>query len=92
MAPWCSSALRAGLCRRRSQRFNAGGPPDLTRPTMGPLTLRMPPNAGGVRPKFSQPPPTAPSQVRFGARYPLSEAAQAHRDLEGRRTTGRLVL
>jgi len=37
--------------------------------------------------------------VRAGAvrieptgRYPLAEAAQAHRDLEGRRTTGSLVL
>ncbi|WP_273842126.1 quinone oxidoreductase family protein [Rubrobacter calidifluminis] len=31
-------------------------------------------------------------QVRIGATYPLAEAAQAHRDLEGRRTTGKLIL
>ena len=31
-------------------------------------------------------------QVRIGATYPLSEAAQAHRDLQGRKTTGKLVL
>ncbi len=31
-------------------------------------------------------------QVRISATYPLSEAAQAHRDLEGRKTTGKLIL
>jgi NADPH:quinone reductase len=31
-------------------------------------------------------------EVRIGGAYPLSEAAQAHRDLEGRRTTGKLIL
>ena len=31
-------------------------------------------------------------QVRIGARYPLSEAAQAHRDLAGRKTTGKVLL
>lgn len=30
--------------------------------------------------------------VRIGARYPLSEAADAHRDLEARRTTGSTLL
>jgi NADPH:quinone reductase len=30
--------------------------------------------------------------VRIGARYPLGEAAQAHADLEARRTTGKLLL
>jgi NADPH2:quinone reductase len=30
--------------------------------------------------------------VRIGARYPLSEARQAHQDLEGRKTTGKLLL
>jgi NADPH2:quinone reductase len=30
--------------------------------------------------------------VRIGARYPLSEAVRAHQDLEGRRSTGKLVL
>jgi NADPH2:quinone reductase len=31
-------------------------------------------------------------KVRIGARYPLSEARQAHEDLEARKTTGKLLL
>lgn len=31
-------------------------------------------------------------RVRIGQRYPLAEAAEAHRDLEGRRTTGSTLL
>ena len=31
-------------------------------------------------------------QVRVGARFPLAEAADAHRALEGRRTTGKVLL
>jgi NADPH:quinone reductase len=31
-------------------------------------------------------------QVRIGATYPLADAARAHADLEGRRTTGKLLL
>lgn len=31
-------------------------------------------------------------QIRIGGSYPLAEAAQAHRDLEGRHTTGKLLL
>lgn len=31
-------------------------------------------------------------QVAIGGRYPLAEAAQAHRDLEARKTTGKLFL
>jgi NADPH2:quinone reductase len=30
--------------------------------------------------------------VVVGATYPLGDAAQAHRDLQGRRTTGKLLL
>ena len=30
--------------------------------------------------------------VRIGARYPLADARRAHEDLEGRRSTGKLVL
>lgn len=31
-------------------------------------------------------------KLRIGATFPLAEAAQAHRDLEGRRTTGKILL
>jgi NADPH2:quinone reductase len=31
-------------------------------------------------------------ELRIGGRYPLSEARQAHEDLEARRTTGKLIL
>ena len=31
-------------------------------------------------------------KLRIEHRYPLSEAEQAHRDLEGRKTTGKLLL
>ena len=30
--------------------------------------------------------------VRIGARFPLAQAADAHRALEGRRTTGKVLL
>ncbi|MBA3388210.1 MAG: zinc-binding dehydrogenase, partial [Rubrobacter sp.] len=31
-------------------------------------------------------------RLTIGARYPLERAAEAHADLEGRRTTGKIVL
>jgi NADPH2:quinone reductase len=31
-------------------------------------------------------------RIRIGQTYPLAEAAEAHRDLEGRRTTGSTLL
>jgi NADPH2:quinone reductase len=31
-------------------------------------------------------------RLRIGQRYPLADAAQAHRDLEARKTTGSTVL
>jgi NADPH2:quinone reductase len=31
-------------------------------------------------------------RITVGGRYPLADAAQAHQDLQGRRTTGKLLL
>lgn len=73
------------------QRLNAAGSVYLTRPTLahfirteqefawraGELFDAV---AGGV------------ISVRVGGRYPLAEAARAHEDLQGRRTTGSLLL
>jgi NADPH2:quinone reductase len=73
------------------QRLNAGGSLFLTRPTMGHY-LR---DAAERRWRSSEVFAAAANgslKVRIGARYPLVQAAQAHRDLEGRRTTGKVIL
>jgi NADPH2:quinone reductase len=31
-------------------------------------------------------------RITIGGRYPLADAVQAHRDLQGRHTTGKLLL
>ena len=73
------------------QRLNQGGSLFVTRPTLvhytqdrTELELRAGAilgaiDAGGLR-------------VRIGARYPLAQAAEAHRALEGRATTGKVLL
>ena len=35
---------------------------------------------------------TGALKVRIGATYPLAQAAEAHRALEGRQTTGKVLL
>jgi NADPH2:quinone reductase len=73
------------------QRLNAGGSLFLTRPTMGHY-LR---DAAERRWRSAEVFAAAADgslKVRIGARYPLSQAAQAHRDLEGRKTTGKVLL
>ncbi len=73
------------------QRLNAAGSVFLTRPKLGdhlatPQELRS--RAGelfeGIAAKTLD--------VRVGGRYPLAEARRAHEDLEGRRTTAKLLL
>ncbi|WP_305094976.1 quinone oxidoreductase [Prescottella sp. R16] len=73
------------------QRLNAGGSLFVTRPTLAhyvrdreELTWR----AGDVLGALA----AGTLQLRVGGSYPLADAAQAHRDLEGRRTTGSIVL
>jgi NADPH2:quinone reductase len=73
------------------QRLNRAGSVYLTRPTLhhyvatrDELTAR----AAAVFAAVAD----GTLHVRIGHRYPLAQAAQAHRDLEGRRTTGKVLL
>jgi NADPH:quinone reductase len=63
----------------------------LTRPTLHHYTAKASNLARGARELFEV---VAGGQVkvRIGQTYPLAEAAQAHRDLEARRTTGSTLL
>ena len=73
------------------QRLNAAGSLTLTRPTMAHFVQ----NAQERRWRSAEIFDSAANgtlAVRVGATYPLAEAAQAHRDLEGRRTTGKVLL
>jgi NADPH:quinone reductase len=73
------------------QRLNAGGSLFLTRPTIAHHLL----DAAERRWRSDEIFAAAADgslKVRVGRQYPLAEAAQAHRDLEGRRTTGKVVL
>jgi NADPH2:quinone reductase len=73
------------------QRLNQAGSVFLTRPkapdhTVTPEELRW--RTGEVFDAVR----SGALSVRIGARYPLAEARQAHEDLQGRRTTGKLLL
>jgi len=73
------------------QRLNSGGSLFLTRPTLlhyvadrGELLWR----AGDLFEWIAK----GELDVRIGGEYPLADAARAHEDLAGRRTTGKLLL
>lgn len=73
------------------QRLNQAGSAFLTRPKLGDytatpdeLTWRAGEVLGAVR--------TGTLAISIGGRYRLDEAAKAHEDLQGRRTTGKLLL
>jgi NADPH:quinone reductase len=73
------------------QRLNTSGSVFLTRPTLGhhiatPEELHW--RAGEVLGAVAE----GSLQVAVGGRYPISEAAAAYGDLEGRRTQGKLLL
>jgi NADPH2:quinone reductase len=63
----------------------------LTRPTLFHYTAKASDLARGARELFEVV-GSGQVKVRIGQVYPLSEAAQAHRDLEARRTTGSTIL
>jgi NADPH2:quinone reductase len=73
------------------QRLNAGGSLYLTRPTLGhyiATTQELRARADELFAAVLD----GTLDVRIGNRFPLAEAAEAHRALEGRATTGKVIL
>jgi NADPH2:quinone reductase len=73
------------------QRLNQGGSLFVTRPSLTHYTLdraELELRAGAVLGAIA----SGALRVRIGARYPLEQAADAHRALEGRATTGKVLL
>ncbi|MEV6276571.1 quinone oxidoreductase [Nocardia sp. NPDC051832] len=73
------------------QRLNGLGSLVVTRPKLGDFTrdraeIRW--RAGDIFTAIAE----GKLNIRIGASYPLADAEQAHRDLEGRKTTGSIVL
>jgi NADPH2:quinone reductase len=73
------------------QILNARGSLFLTRPVLGAYTLDREELLWRAKDLFGW---IAEGKLKLhiGATYPLADVAQAHRDLEGRKTTGKLVL
>jgi NADPH2:quinone reductase len=73
------------------QRLNAGGSLYVTRPTLGHYVVTTDELRGRAADLFAL---VADGRldVRIGATYPLADAAAAHRALEGRSTTGKVLL
>ncbi|KNX36682.1 quinone oxidoreductase family protein [Luteipulveratus halotolerans] len=73
------------------QRLNKGGSLFLTRPTLAHYIAtrdELLERAGDVLSAIA----SGELAVEIGGRYPLAEAARAYEDLEGRRSTGKLLL
>ncbi len=73
------------------QRLSAAGSVFLTRPTLGDYKrtrAELLSRTGELFELIA----AGRLDIRIGATYPLAEAAQAHRDLEARRTTGKVLL
>ncbi|WP_433262505.1 quinone oxidoreductase family protein [Actinosynnema sp. CS-041913] len=73
------------------QRLNQAGSVYLTRPSLGAYTATREELEWRARELFAAVADGSLS-VRIGGRYPLADARTAHQDLEGRRTTGKLLL
>ena len=73
------------------QRLNAGGSLSLTRPTLAHF-LANPQERRWRSGEVFGAAADGSLKVRIGATYPLAEARRAHEDLEGRRTTGKVLL
>lgn len=73
------------------QRLNSGGSLYLTRPTLAHYTAtreELLSRAGDVLAAVAD----GSLRVQIGGRYPLDQVTEAYRDLEGRRTTGKLLI
>lgn len=73
------------------QRLNAGGSLSITRPSLG-YFLRTPEERAWRYRELFELIAAGELEIRIGARYPLADAADAHAALEGRRTTGKVIL
>ncbi|NEE03874.1 quinone oxidoreductase family protein [Phytoactinopolyspora halotolerans] len=73
------------------QQLNAKGGLFLTRPTLGHYTRTREELDARAADLFGWA-ADGKLDVRIGGRYPLAEARRAHEDLQGRRTTGKLLL
>lgn len=73
------------------QRLNAGGSLSITRPGL-PHFLRSPAERAWRYRELFEAIAAGSLRVRIGARFPLADAAAAHRALEGRGTTGKVIL
>lgn len=73
------------------QRLNSGGSLTLTRPTLAHF-LGNPQERLWRSTEIFGAVADGNLSVRIGATYPLAEARQAHEDLEGRRTAGKVLL
>jgi NADPH2:quinone reductase len=73
------------------QRLNRGGSLYLTRPSLH-WHVRTPEALAARSGAVFSAVAAGELDVRVGGRYPLDAAADAHRDLESRRTTGKLLL
>lgn len=73
------------------QRLNAGGSLSITRPSMSHF-LRTDDERAWRSGELFAAVTAGELDVRIGATYPLDQAAQAHRALEGRETTGKVLL
>jgi NADPH2:quinone reductase len=72
-------------------RLEGGGSLYLTRPSIRHYTATRDELVGRARDVFEWI-ADGKLEIRIGGRYPLAEARRAHEDLEGRRTTGKLIL
>ena len=73
------------------QRLNAAGSVYLTRPSIGPYAATREELLRRAADLFDMV-LAGTLRVRIGARFPLDRAADAHRDLEGRATTGKVLI